>query len=290
MLISPKKAVKLTALVLLCSIIITGLSLLYLNFRSRSENRTETVRFVFFDVGQGDASLIENGSGFCLIDCGPEASEERLCTALSAHGVTEISLLFLTHTDSDHSGGADRILRKFKVSTLYLPAAGSESTDISDIKRAARESGTDIRYVCAGDYFTLGNAEISVLSPFSVPSGDENSDSLILRVSYGTTSALYMGDADTAAEKRLLEQYSASFLLCDILKVGHHGSDTSSSESLLEAAKPRFAVISCGLANSYGHPHPLILHRLRSVGAEILSTDLYGETVLESDGLNVTKK
>ena len=243
-----------------------------------------TVLFSFLDVGQGDAILIRSPAGAILIDTGPDNAGQDLSDNLSAKGVEDLCMLFLTHGDSDHAGNADRVLQTCNVAALLLPDSHTVSGSVRAAERAASDRGTAVSRLCAGDVLYSGNLVIAVLSPFSPPEGEENTDSLVLRVTYGATSVLLTGDADIAAEERILRYTAPEELRCDILKLGHHGSRTSTSEAFLTAAAPQYAVISCGKANSFGHPHSETLLRLQNAGIPVLRTDEIGEITFRSDG------
>lgn len=241
------------------------------------------LEIIFFDVGQGDAALIRCPDGYALIDAGPDTAEEELIYALKARGVKKISLFFLSHSDSDHAGGADRIIREFDVSCVYVP---DRSAKLDSVKDAARERDCDIVQCAQGDVFIIGEAEFRIMSPIPPLSGNENSDSLVIRMNYKNASALFMGDADVAAEEKMISYYG-ELPRCDLVKLGHHGAQTSSSEAFIEAISPQYALISCGRGNSYGHPHAKVLTRLKRAGVSVFRTDISGEIVFAYDGIRL---
>ena len=242
------------------------------------------------DVGQGDSFLLRTGDGDILIDAGTESSQELLCLRLEQLGVKELRLAIFTHPDEDHIGGADGVLRKFSPKEIWINGAESEEECFSALLQAANSCGGSPRAVSAGDALEIGGVAFFVLSPFGGEIESGNADSIVLKISCGDVSAIFTGDADLAAEEKLLSQYGASQLDCDLYKVGHHGSNTSTGRAFLTALSPDFALISSGRGNSYGHPHGDVLENLRSVGAKILRTDLEGEILLETDGKEIWQK
>ena len=256
----------------------------------RHEGSEGSVVFSFLDVGQGDAILISSPAGDILVDTGPDNAEEALLHTLQARGVTDLRMLFLSHGDSDHAGNADTVLRSFPVRTLYLPQSGSVSGAVRAAERAADDEGTRVSRLSAGDGLYSGELCITVLSPFSPPEGEENTDSLVLRVTYGETAVLLTGDADIAAEERILAACAPDGLRCNLLKLGHHGSRTSTSPAFLAAVRPEYAVISCGKANAFGHPHSETLLRLQEEGICVLRTDECGEIRFVSDGKSICRE
>lgn len=241
-------------------------------------------KIYFLDVGQGDAALLRTAKGDILIDSGTEASEETLCLRLEQLGIESLLLVVLTHADEDHMGGADGVLSRFPTSEVWVGNDTVESEAEERMYAAATETNAEVRTVGAGEVCAYGDVTLSVLYPISSENAEGNEGSIVLKIACGETDLLLTGDAGVEQEKFLVERYGKEQLACDLYKVGHHGSNTSSSASFLAAMQPQYAVISCGAGNSYGHPTGEVIARLESVGAEVLRTDLLGEIVFESDG------
>lgn len=248
-------------------------------------NDTDCLTVYFFDVGQGDAALIRAPDGDILIDTGTENSQELLCLRLEQLGVTELKLLILSHLDEDHVGGADGVLSRFSVGEIWTNGAPFEGESAKRLLTVANEHSVPIRTVCAMSAARVGDAIITVLSPLRTADVEAgNADSLVLTVFFGEVGMLFAGDVDAAGEAELMDYYGAGVFDCDVYKVSHHGASDASGEALLSAISPRYAVISCGAGNPYGHPSGETLVRLENVGARILRTDLLGEIVLETNG------
>ena len=229
------------------------------------------------DVGQGSSILIRTSEGDILVDAGNEDAQERLCNRLEMLGVERLALLILTHGDSDHSGGADGVLRRFGADAVWYNGAASDGESMLRFMDAMKEQNIQPRAVASGDVITLGEVSLAVLSPTGEPAGSENDGGLVIRLSCGDFCALMMGDASKRVEERLLEAYGESQLRADVLFVGHHGAEDACGEAFLQAVRPTYALISCGAGNAYGQPDGRTLERLRAVGATVLRTDLGGE-------------
>lgn len=244
-----------------------------------------TAEFIFFDVGQGDASLIRTESGCVLIDTGTNLSEDTLAASLEWLGVRRIDCLILTHAHEDHIGGADRILRDFDVRAVIARDTGETDAATRRLWDAVRVSGAEQVTPAGITTYTVGGLCLDVAVPFAEPQSAGNDNSLIVRVRFGETTFLYMGDAEAATEQVLLARLAdGDFLDCDGLKLGHHGSDSSSGSAFLRAVSPRYAVASAGGGNSFGHPLARVLADLEALDCTCLRTDASGTVVLVSDG------
>lgn len=239
------------------------------------------------DVGQGDAALIRTAGASLLIDAGPNSAEEDLCATLRALGIKRIDTVIFTHPDEDHIGGGDLLLERFSVGTVYFAPADSDAPSFARLIEAAARSGAAVRIGEAGIHFSLGEAEVHLLSP-DAAYDESNNNSIITRINYGETALLFMGDAEAEAETALLRDREA--LYADLLKLGHHGADSSTSAALLDAVKPAFAVISCGKENTYGHPSRRVIDALTARGIAIGRTDREGMLVYRSDGVTLRRE
>lgn len=246
--------------------------------------RDVPLQIIFLDVGQGDAVLLRTKGGNVLIDAGTEASEELLCLRLESLGVKSLSLAVFTHFDEDHIGGADGVLRRFPTERIWVSGATSDNEPARRLLLAAESTDAKVDRVFSGANFMLGELYLFVMAPETCDSQAGNEGSLIVKMQFGSVSALFMGDAGAEEEARLVYAYGRTQLSVDLCKIGHHGSNTSTSELFLQAVQPRHAVISCGADNSYGHPTGEILTRLRDFGVTVLRTDLDGEIFFLCDG------
>lgn len=243
-----------------------------------------TLTVTWLDVGQGDAAVIQCGGQSMLIDGGKPEKSSYIYAWLQQHGLRYLDVIVATHVDADHIGGLSGALNYASVGTAYCPeTTGTTETFQSFVKYLAQR-GKQITVPTAGETFALGGAQIQILGPLH-RAEDSNDNSIVLKVSFGATSFLFTGDAERAEEQDLLN--SGVNLQSTVLKVGHHGSDTSTSYPFLRAVAPQYAVISVGAGNSYGHPTEAVLSRLRDAGVTTFRTDMQGEITAVSDGQTI---
>ena len=239
----------------------------------------ETLTVRILDVGQGDSILLACGDETMLIDGGPVEEGQFLVSRLNRLDVTELTYVVNTHPDEDHCGGLAAVLAKYPAEHVYSSVTEYTTKVFSNVVKYTEEQGKQIEVPQTGTHWSLGSATVTVIGPVQEYS-DPNNGSLVLRVDYGGTSFLFTGDMEQKAEGDLLE--SGADVHADVLKAGHHGSPTSSSEAFLTAVQPSVAVISVGADNDYGHPGADVLARLEALNAEIYRTDTQGEIIIVS--------
>ncbi|HOJ48037.1 MAG TPA: ComEC/Rec2 family competence protein [Bacillota bacterium] len=257
---------------------------------SASENESRLLVVSFIDVGQGDGILIRTPDDkFILVDCGPAEAEKSFIAFLKSQNVREFEYVFFTHPHADHIGNAVKVLQEFKVKNVYMPdAATTTKTFTNLLNELDKQKDIKITQAKAGQKITVGEVNIDILSPSKDKYGDLNEYSIVFKLTYKENSILFTGDAYIKNEKEMI---AASYdLKADILKVGHHGSDSSTSTEFLNAVQPKYAVISCGLDNSFGHPHKSTLERIASAGAKIYRTDNDGTITLYANGVEIVIK
>ncbi len=243
----------------------------------------EDVYVHFIEVGQGDAALVQTASGNLLIDAGTSDSIETLTAYLQTLGVETLSYAIFTHPHADHIGGATAILHACTVEHVVMPNAVSTSKTFEKMLTAIDAEQCEVIEGKAGVTFSMGELVVELLAPVSDDVDDLNNASVVTKITYGNVSFLFTGDAESTSEAEML-QWNDAKLNADILKVGHHGSATSSSAEFLSAVSPKVAVISVGLYNEYGHPHAKIVSRLEDLGATLYRTDKNGSIVVCTDG------
>lgn len=235
---------------------------------------------IFLDVDQGDGALIVSNGQTALIDGGEDEFARRTYNKIRCYNVTDLNLVLASHIHSDHIAALPFLLENLKTGNIIID--NDKNRDEGDIKSLnkilgiCQENETKVFPPVRATTVNVGDFVITVLGFYPELSG-ENNHSVFAMAKIGETKILFTGDGETQAEKRLMED--GVKVDCDILKVGHHGSKTSSSKKFLEAATPDYAVISCGENNKYSHPNDEVLKRLESVGAEILRTDLKGDII-----------
>ncbi|WP_105616069.1 ComEC/Rec2 family competence protein [Vallitalea okinawensis] len=237
----------------------------------------------FIDIGQGDSTLIEYKDWDILIDGGDNRMATELIDYLNQQEIDDIDLMIATHMDADHIGGLDIILAEYQVEEIIDSGTEKDTKTYRDYANAISAEGAvyqeDKDYVYEMD--DLFSIEI-------IETGDdykdENDNSVVCQINYGNMNFLFTGDMESEAEKNSLQKYGD----VDVLKVGHHGSRTSTTDMFLQTTRPEYAIISCGEGNKYGHPHSETVDKLNNIGARIYRTDEKGTIVLKTDGNSIT--
>ncbi len=236
----------------------------------------------FFDVGQGDSALLSCGGQNLLIDGGGREASSKLYAVLQDAGITHLDYIIATHPDEDHCGGIAGALQNATCGTFFCSVDHHDTKTFNSVLKYL--GSTPVTIPVLGEEFTLGTAKVRFVGP-AQRTGDVNNGSLVCRVDHGSKSFLFTGDAEIASEGAMLG--SGEDLDVDVLKVAHHGSDSSSSAAFLERVSPEYAVVSVG-KNDYGHPDAVILDRLMASGTQVARTDQNGDIVFESDGEALT--
>ncbi len=242
------------------------------------------MKVYFFDVGQGDSILIQCDGHNMLVDAGPQEAGSDINKYL--RDVLEISVLdvvIATHEHDDHLFGMPAAVAGLSVGTVYSPTAVPMTYWFEQVLPGLKGKSLKLRKPQTGDAFMLGEAKVIFLNPLQ-QSENANNLSLVLRLEYGSCSVLLMGDLEGDGEVALLEDHAN--LKADILKVGHHGGNTSTTDAFLRAVDPAYAVISVGKGNKHGHPHLETINKLKKRGVSIYRTDEFGTIVMTSDGQN----
>ena len=245
----------------------------------------------FLNVGQGDSIFIDAPSGNqVLVDGGPDRTVSREISKALPFYDRRIDLFVVSNTDKDHLAGLVDIMKKYRVGAVLEPGTFSNTAIYSEFEETIKESGIKKFIVHRGTVVDLGGgATIEVLFPDRDASGMKTNDgSLVVRLKYGKTSVMLTGDMPSTVENYLVSL--GGDLKSDILKVGHHGSRTSTSETFLGYVSPKFAVISSGKNNSYGHPHKEVLDRLNQFAVNFFNTAEVGQISFFSDGEKFVKK
>lgn len=236
----------------------------------------------FINVGQADSILIQTSNGTSvLVDAGNNDDGSGIVNYLKSQGVKELAAVVATHPHEDHIGGMDTIIRAFSVKQLYMPNATSTTKTFEDMISAINASGAKRIQAKAGVKLDVPGLSGSFLAPVGTGYEDLNNYSAVLKITYGSTSFLLTGDAEGISENEMLRNGN---LQATLLKVGHHGSSSSTTSSFLKAVSPKFAVISVGKGNSYGHPTAETLNKLASNGTQVFRTDEVETIVATSDG------
>lgn len=254
-------------------------------FMSRAA--TNNLKIHFIDVGQADSIFIQlPDNRTMLIDGGNNDDSSLIINyikGLKEQEVSKIDYLIGTHPHEDHIGGLDDIIKTFEIGKIYLPKVNHNTKTFEDLLSAIKNKGLKISTARAGDViFANHNLNAKILSPGQDFYDELNNYSVVIRLTYGKTAYLFTGDAEDVVENQLVNNNME--LKANVLKVGHHGSNSSTTESFLEAVLPQYAVISVGKNNRYGHPSQVVINRLKRHKVKVLRTDSQGTIVASSNG------
>ncbi|HWQ90021.1 MAG TPA: MBL fold metallo-hydrolase [Desulfitobacteriaceae bacterium] len=248
----------------------------------------QKLKISYIDVGQADSTLIQIPNGRnVLIDAGNNDDSDKIVTYLKEQGINKLDIVIGTHPHEDHIGALDTVIKTFTIGQIIMPPKDSTTNTYRDVIEAIAGKGQKIVKAQSGLNLDLGS-EVSaqLLAPNSSDYEEINNYSAVLKITYGKTSFLFEGDAQSLSE---LEMVKAGYdLKADVLRVGHHGSQTSCSDIFLAKVQPKYAVISVGRENSYGHPSQATLDKLYQYGVKVYRTDQSGTIISESDGTNIS--
>ncbi|MBC7341776.1 MAG: MBL fold metallo-hydrolase [Clostridia bacterium] len=244
----------------------------------------------FLDVGQADSILVKfPGGQTMLVDAGNNDDGPGIVSYLKQQGVKKIDYLVATHPHSDHLGGMDTVINAFPIGKVYMPKVAHTTKTYEDVLRAIQANGLKVTAARAGvSVLQDGALSVSLVAPCGSGYEDLNDWSAVVKIKFGSTAFLLAGDARGPSESEMLT--SGADLKADVLKVGHHGSRHSTTSAFLKAVSPKYAVISVGAGNPYGHPAPETLAKLEGAGIQVFRTDRDGTILAESDGKTVTVK
>lgn len=241
----------------------------------------------YMDVGQGDAAYIKVNGNDILIDAGPRSNSKELLEQLKAKNIDDFELFIATHPHEDHIGGMVDVFKEYEVKAFYSPKITHTTKTYENLVKAVKDEGLKTKELKGGMVIDLGEgAKFEVFTPQKSEYEELNDYSPIMKLSFGDTSYLFTGDAEKLAEEEALAKYKTS-LDSDVIKFGHHGSSSSSSNAFIEAVSPKYGIISCAKDNKYGHPHRETLDIIKKYNIKTFRTDTDGEIILTSDGKSI---
>lgn len=249
--------------------------------KDSKEEAKSLLQVHFIDVGQGDATLITCNGENMLIDAGDNSKGTAVQQYLLKQNIQKLDYVIGTHPDADHVGGLDVIISKFDCGTVFLTEEDRDTDTYQDVLAAMDYRSYEITVPSPGKEFSLGDATFTIEAPLMLGS-DSNDNSIVVHLEHGENSFFFAGDAGEEEEKDILS--TGRDVQADVYKIGHHGSKTSTGEEMLQTVNPRYAVISVGEGNRYGHPAAEVLNRLRGQGIEVFRTDEQGSIIADSDG------
>ena len=283
------KKIRIVLLIILC-LLVVGCANPFVENDDKTSISTfsgDTLRVNYIDVGQGDSIFIQlPNKETMLIDAGEAYEVDNVINYLNNLGITKIDYAVGTHPHTDHIGGLEEVINTFDIGSIYMPRASSTSKTYEDLLTTISNKGLKIKTAKSGVVvLDDDNLKLEFIAPNSDSYSELNNYSAVLKLTYLDNTFLFMGDAETLSEDEITYDVDA-----DVIKVGHHGSDSSSGIEFVKKVSPEYAIIMVGEGNSYNHPYQSIIDRYESVGAKVLRTDLDGNIVCDSDGVDVTCK
>lgn len=254
---------------------------------SNIPNDTKSMSVHYIDVGQGDSIFIElPNSMTMLIDAGESSKGKNVINYIKSLGFSKINYLIGTHPHTDHIGGLAQVINTFDIEKIYMPKAVSTSKTYENLLNTISAKGLVINTAKAGvNIINTNDIIIDIIAPNNISYSNLNNYSVVLKIKYKNKSFLFTGDAETLSENEIKTNVSA-----DVIKVAHHGSDSSSGQSFVNKVKPKYAIISVGTNNRYDHPIQSIIDRWQNSGAKVYRTDLNGTIIITTDGTNIDVK
>ncbi|WP_243447460.1 MBL fold metallo-hydrolase [Clostridium tetani] len=247
---------------------------------------TGNLKVHYIDVGQGDSILIQQDGHNMLIDAGTNATETAVVSYLKNQGVTKLNYVIGTHPHEDHIGGLEKVIDTFQVDKVFMPEINHNTQTFKSAATSIKNKGLKITTPKVGDSYSLGSAKCQILAPVNASYDNLNNYSIVTKLKFGNNSFIFMGDAESLSEGEILQKQLD--ISSDVLKVGHHGSRTSTTQNFLDKINPKYAVISCGKGNKYGHPMQETLNKLKDKGIKVYRTDECSNVIAISDGNNIT--
>ena len=283
------KKIRILLLIILC-LLVVGCANPFVESDDKTSVSTfsgDTLRVNYIDVGQGDSIFIQlPNKETMLIDAGETYEVDNVINYLNNLGIKKIGYVVGTHPHTDHIGGLEEVINTFDVGTIYMPKVSSNSKTFEDLLTTISNKGFKVKTAKSGVVvLSEDNLKLEFIAPNSDNYSNLNNYSAVLKLTYLDNTFLFMGDAETLSEDEITSDVDA-----DVIKVGHHGSDSSSSVEFVKKVSPEYAIIMVGEGNSYNHPYQSIIDRYESVGAKVLRTDLDGNIICDSDGASVTCK
>ena len=283
------RKVRIVCLIVLC-LLVVGCGSPFVETDNKASVSTfsgDTLRVNYIDVGQGDSIFIQlPNKETMLIDAGEAYKSENVINYLNNLDIKRIDYVVGTHPHTDHIGGLESVINTFDIGSIYMPNAISTSKTYEDLLTTISNKGLKVKTAKSGVVvLNEDNLKLEFIAPNSDNYSNLNNYSAVLKLTYLDNTFLFMGDAETLSEDEITSEVKA-----DVIKVGHHGSDSSSSVEFVKKVSPEYAIIMVGEDNSYNHPYQSIINRYLSMDAKVLRTDLDGNIICDSDGIDVSCK
>lgn len=279
------KSIKITLVILSMLVSLSACKLPFIGTKKTLTEPIEDLTVRFVDVGQADCEIIQFPDGRnIIIDAGKNETEDELVETIKKYGIEKFDYAIATHPHEDHIGGMDKVIDNFEIGCIYMPDAVTTTKTFESMLDSIENKNVKVIQAKAGvSVIDEENISMVFVAPNSDSYEEMNDYSAVVRLEYGDLSFLFTGDAEAVSEAEILE--NGMDISADVLKVGHHGSSTSSTEEFLKKVSPSYAVMEVGKDNSYGHPHDETLKALKNI--EVYRTDLHGTITMVCDGMNI---
>ena len=248
----------------------------------------ETWKCILLTLDSGDSVLYRQGDKNLLIDCGTRSKGDTVVKYIKDLGITKLDYLIGTHPHDDHMGGMTKVIQNFDIGLLYMPDTTNNNITTSwyiELLNTIDEKKVEWKYPTVGEIIKFGDADIQILAPNSKEYDDLNNYSIVTMITYGQVSILSMGDAENLSENEILN--NGMDVEAQILKVGHHGSNSSTSKTFLKAVNPQFAIISAKIGNTYNHPTKSVMNLLKENNISVYRTDESGTIIMTTNGKEI---
>lgn len=236
----------------------------------------------YIDVGQADSILLTLNDKAMLIDAGNNSDGDLVVDYITNQGISTLDYVIGTHAHEDHIGGLDDVIDNFDIQTVLMPKVQNDTKTFEDVLDSLINKNLSVTSPNIGDIYDFSEAQFTILSCKNEKTDELNTSSIVLRLEFGEQSYIFCADAEKENEYAMMD--SGLTLKSNVIKIGHHGSTSSSLEKFLLAVDPQIAIISVGEGNDYGHPHEKIVNRLNRLGIKTYRTDLHGTIIITSDG------
>ena len=246
-----------------------------------------TVEVHYIDVGQADCILIKSNGENMLIDAGNNNDYKIIEKYLEKENVKDFKYVVATHAHEDHIGSMDFVVNNYDVEKVYMAKHSATTKTFRDFVSAVKNKGLKLSIPLEGEEFTLGNVKFKCLTKDNVKYDEINNYSIVLKATYKNIDYIFTGDAEKEIENEILENHRSDLSNVEVLKVGHHGSSSSSTKEFIQAISPEYSIIQVGKDNSYNHPAQTVLEILEDAGSKVYRTDKHGTIVVSTDGVNI---
>lgn len=260
---------------------LTGIQLCFERNEQYNNTYTNELIVYFVNVGQADCILVINKNESMLIDAGNNDDGSKVVNFIRDKGINNLKYLIGTHPHEDHIGGLDDVINNMNIENIIMPKIQANTKTFEDVLDAISNKNLHITSPNKGDTFNIGDSNCEIMTVPILNKQNLNESSIVIRLTYGNNSFLFMGDSETTNEN------TRNWPKTDILKVAHHGSSTSTSTSFLKQVNPQYSIIMVGSDNKYNHPNEETLNRLNSIGSKIYRTDEKGTIEIKSNGQSI---